>query len=186
MIGGETILPDRVVGQRSALIAAYLEQRPRLVRFFTLRAGSANEAEDIVQEIYLKIAGVGASEIENPGGFLYRLGTNLMLDRVRSRRRAAARDGAYAQVFNAPGGDDVATDAPSPEDAWEARATLKQVLGAVEHMPSRRRRVFVMHKLKGASYAEIAAELGITRSAVEKLMTAAFMDLAVETGIRHT
>lgn len=169
---------DTADGQRSLLVTAYLAQRPNLIRFFTLRTGSASEAEDVVQEIFLKIADVDPTGIENVGGFLFRLGTNVMLDRVRSRRRGAARDGAYLQTSQATGSTVSVADAPSPEAAWEARATLNQVLAAVEHMPPRRRQVFVMHKIDGASYGDIAERLGITRSAVEKLMASALKDLA--------
>lgn len=171
-------MADAADSQQSLLIAAYLAQRQNLIRFFTLRTGSAIEAEDIVQDIYLKIADLNVDGIENAAGFLFRLGTNVMLDRVRSRRRSAARDGAYIQTSHAPGSVEPATDAPSPEAAWQARATLNHVLAAVEHMPPRRRQVFVMHKLNGASYAEIAEQLEITRSAVEKLMASALKDLA--------
>lgn len=161
----------------SLLVAAYMEKRAQLLRFFTMRTSSSSEAEDIVQDIYLRIAALDDAPIETPMAYLYRLGTNLMLDRMRTRRRSAARDDAYYQTFVAGTSPDAEADAPSPEAAWEARSRLERVLAAVERMPPRRKQVFIMHKIEGLSYAEIAASLRISRSAVEKLMMAALRDL---------
>lgn len=159
----------------SPLMTLYLEKRAELVRFFRLRTSSPTEAEDIVQEIYLKLAGFNAPSIENPAAYLYRLGTNVMVDRMRARRRAQARDDAYQSLVVADG---EAADAPSPEHAAIARAQLRSVLAAVERFPAQRRRVFVMHKIDGLSYGEVAERLGISKSAVEKHMMAALSSLA--------
>jgi RNA polymerase sigma-70 factor (ECF subfamily) len=73
----------------SALIEAYLAKRTELVRFFTLRLRSAEAAEDLVQDIYVRLTDAAPPPVSNPGAFLYRLGWNLMLDRLRSQRRSA-------------------------------------------------------------------------------------------------
>jgi RNA polymerase sigma-70 factor (ECF subfamily) len=164
----------------NALTAAYLAKRVNLVRFFTVRTGSAAEAEDIVQEIFVKIAALDASGIENHAAYLYKLGTNVLLDRIRGRRRGLAREDAY---FDAQAGDggtaaDPAANAPSPEQAWEARRRLEEVMRVVNEFPPQRRRVFVMHKLEGLSYGEVADALGISKSAIEKHMIAALRQLA--------
>jgi RNA polymerase sigma factor (sigma-70 family) len=160
------------------LAATYLEKRDALVRFFTLRSGSAAEAEDIVQELFLRIAQVDAATIENPGAFLYKLGTNVLIDRARARRRAALREDVYARASSTAAATEPAADAPSPEAAWASRRQLEQVMATVQAFPAQRRRVFIMHKLDGLSYAEVAAALGISRSAVEKHMMAALKQLA--------
>lgn len=164
----------------NALTAAYLAKRVNLVRFFTVRTGSAAEAEDIVQEIFVKIASLDASHIENHAAYLYKLGTNVLLDRVRGRRRGLAREDAY---FDAQAGDggtasDPAANAPSPERSWHARRQLEEVMRVVNDFPPQRRRVFVMHKLEGLSYGEVASALGISKSAIEKHMIAALRQLA--------
>jgi RNA polymerase sigma-70 factor (ECF subfamily) len=163
----------------ASLIAFYLKKRASLVRFFTLRTSSPAEAEDIVQEIYLKIAAVDSASVGNAAAFLYRLGANILLDRARARRRRTARDGAYHDVHaSGPPGYEPEADAPNPEAAVDARLRLKALLASVKELPERCRRVFVMHKIDGLSYAEVAAALGISRSAVEKHMMAALRKLA--------
>src|SRR6185437_9430555 len=73
---------------RSPLIELYLERRADLVRFFTMRLRSAAAAEDLVQDIYVRLSGIDEpAEIQNPMAYLYRLGSNLMLDRLRGERR---------------------------------------------------------------------------------------------------
>jgi RNA polymerase sigma-70 factor (ECF subfamily) len=149
------------------------------VRFFALRTSSPAEAEDIVQEIFLKIARVDAASVENAAAFLYRLGTNAMLDRARARRRRTARDGAYHDAHaSGPTGYEPEADAPDPEAAVDARLRLRALLASVKELPEQCRKVFVMHKIDGLSYAEVAAALGISRSAVEKHMMAALRKLA--------
>ena len=66
-----------------------MEKREALVRFFTARLGSPAAAEDLVQDIYVKLHGLEPDgEVQNEVGFLYRLGSNLMLDKLRQQRRS--------------------------------------------------------------------------------------------------
>ena len=174
-----TRVADPASPSNSALMALYLAKQADLVRFFKLRTSSAQEAEDIVQEIFLKLSGVRDDSIENPAGYLYRLGSNVMLDRARARRRSVTRDDAFYRAHSAgiSDGEDQA-DLPSPEAVVDARQRLRQLIEMVEDLPQRCRQVFVMHKFNDRSYAEIAQELGISRSAVEKHMITALKRLS--------
>ena len=158
-------------------MALYMNKRAELVRFFTLRTSSPSEAEDIVQEIYLKLLQV-VDTPANPQAFLYRLGSNLMIDRARARRRGVARDDAYYPTFRRNGRAGDAADAPDPDAALDARRALSRVMKTVQTLPPQCRRVFVMHKIDGLTYAEIAKALRISRSAVEKHMINALKRLA--------
>jgi RNA polymerase sigma-70 factor (ECF subfamily) len=163
---------------RSALLAAYLERRDDLARFFTLRLKSAAAAEDLVQDIYLRIAAVEPSvEVRNAAGYLYRLGSNLMLDRIRGERRSAARDHEWRDSHRTLiGGDEVSED-PSADNAVAARQRLAAIVAIVHELPEQTQRVFRMHKFEGLSHPEVAQALGISRSAVEKHMMQALKHL---------
>src|SRR5512138_2559546 len=103
---------------RSALLAAYLERREDLVRFFTLRLRSAAAAEDLVQDMYLRLeAAEPQAALRNPAGYLYRLGSNLMLDRLRGERRAAARDHAWRESQRTLVGSQEAAEEPPADQA---------------------------------------------------------------------
>jgi len=154
---------------RSALLAAYMERRADLVRFFTLRLKSPAAAEDLVQDIYLRLDAVSPdADVRNAAGYLYRLGSNLMLDRLRGERRAAARDHEWRDTQHTLVGDEEVSDAPRADDAVAARQRLAAVVALVQEMPETTRKVFRLHKFEGMSHAEVAQAMGISRSAVEK------------------
>jgi len=164
---------------RSALLAAYLERRDDLLRFFTLRLRSAAAAEDLVQDIYLRLATVDpAVEVRNAPGYLYRLGSNLMLDRLRGERRTAARDQDWRDTHRTVAGSEDVSEDPAADDAVAARQRLAAIVAIVKKMPEPTQRVFRMHKFEGLSHAEVAQALGISRSAVEKHVMAVLKALA--------
>jgi RNA polymerase sigma-70 factor (ECF subfamily) len=154
---------------RSALLAAYLERRDDLVRFFTLRLKSGAAAEDLVQDIYLRIAAIDPGvEVRNAAGYLYRLGSNLMLDKLRGERRAAARDHDWREGHRTLIGAEEVAEEPRADDAVAARQRLAAIVEILRELPEQTQRVFRMHKFDGLSHSEVAAALGISRSAVEK------------------
>jgi RNA polymerase sigma-70 factor (ECF subfamily) len=155
-----------------------MAKRAELIRFFTTRTSSAAEAEDIVQEIFLKIANLEVEGLKNEAAYLYRLGSNLMLDRVRARQRRSARENSYHQAFRGGANGEEIADGPEPDAALDAKRRLYRLVAAIEDLPPQCRRVFVMHKIEGRSHTEIAQELGVSRSAVEKHMITALKRLA--------
>lgn len=164
---------------RSRLLAAYLEQRQDLVRFFTLRLRSAPEAEDLVQDIYLRIQAAEPREtVGNPGGYLYRLGSNLLLDRLRGERRRAAREGEWRASHQSMMGADPVAEGPGADDAVAARMRLEAIVEVLRELPPQTQRVFRMHKFDGLSHSQVAEALGISRSAVEKHCMTALRRLA--------
>jgi RNA polymerase sigma-70 factor (ECF subfamily) len=161
-----------------SLIGLYLERRADLVRFFTMRLRSAAAAEDLVQDIYVRLSGLEApADIQNPMAYLYRLGSNLMLDRLRGERRAANRDGAWLESQTTRIGIHEISAEPSAEAAVAARQRLALLTEALKELSPQTQRVFRMHKFEGLSHPEVAAAIGISRSAVEKHMMAALKHL---------
>ena len=61
-----------------SLFDAYLAKRSDLVRFFTRRTGSVAAAEDIVQELFLKLPVDPGVDVRSPEALLYRIGSNIM------------------------------------------------------------------------------------------------------------
>ena len=166
----------------SPLVAAYLNKRQDLLRYFTLRLRSAAMAEDVVQDIYLRIAGAAPGAIENETAYLYRLGTNLMLDRLKQRRRATAREEAWHESTVVRISGAAMSNDPPADDAAAARERLTRLLAALDRLPPQRRRAFVLHKLDGLSHVETAQRMGISRSAVEKHIIAALQQLVALIG----
>lgn len=168
--------------ETSALENAYLARRADLLRYFTTRLGSAEAAEDLVQDIWLRVRRGVDGEVANPAAFLFRLGSNLMLDRLKQQRRARARDGGWRAVqTDEVGGREVAPE-PAADTAAAARQHLQRVIAALNDLTPACRRVFRLHKLEGLSHAETAQALGISRSAVEKHVSAALKHLSATVG----
>lgn len=160
------------------LLAAYLERRANLVRFLAARAGSLAVAEDLAQELYLRLAGRDRAErVENPVALLYRIAINLMLDRARGEARATARDSAWRQVARTEvGGVEISEEPPADEAAASAQR-LRQLIAAVADLPPQAGRAFRLHKLDGLSHAETARAMGLSVKAVEKHVSAALKAL---------
>lgn len=160
------------------LVAVYLEKRADLRRFFTARLGSLEAAEDLVQEIYLKLAaGEVEADIQNPSAYLYRLGSNLMFDRIKQQRRSIARDDGWRSATrNVVGGVDVAAEAPADE-AVASRERLRLLIAALQEVAPDHRRAFQLHKFDGLAQAEVAEVMGVSRSSIEKWISSVLKHL---------
>jgi RNA polymerase sigma-70 factor (ECF subfamily) len=160
------------------LVETFLEKREALVRHFTVRLGARAPAEDLVQDIYLRLSGLELDgPVQNEAAFLYRLGSNLMLDRLRQQRRSAARDAHWREANTTVLDGEEMSEEPSADDALAARQRLASMLSAVQALPQAQREAFRLHKLEGRSQAETAAALGVSVSSVEKYIRAALREL---------
>jgi RNA polymerase sigma-70 factor (ECF subfamily) len=100
---------------------------------------------------------------------------NLVLDRVRERKRREQREQAWVESETGAHSptNEVADPARSTLDALEERDEVARLARAIETLPEGARRVFQMHKIEGLSHSDVAARLTISKSAVEKHMAVA-------------
>ena len=165
------------------MLDAYLARQEELRRYFRARLSQAAEVDDLMQDLYLKVAAVPADEeIRSPGAYLYRLASNVMLDRLRRNRRAVARDTDWRRLYHVTTPLEDAADLPSAETAAAARQHLRRVVEALDALPPMTRQIFRLHKFDGLSHAETAARVGISRSSVEKHMMEALRHLTAKVG----
>lgn len=175
--------PGRRGAPTDPLLEIYLERRVNLVRYFAARTGSPAVAEDLAQELYVKLVGRDpAVTAENPVALIYRIAHNVMLDRARGEGRAAARDAEWRRLAHvAVGGVDVAEEAPADE-VVSSRQRLRQLVDAVAGLPPQMQRAFRLHKLEGKSHAETARIMGLSVKSVEKHVSAALRALTARLG----
>jgi RNA polymerase sigma-70 factor (ECF subfamily) len=160
------------------MIRLYGEKRANLVRVFAARLRSISEAEDLIQDLFLKVQAVGDLEVEGDGSaLLFRMANNLMLDRLRSQNRASARDEGWRSLQGAVVGDEQVADMPSAEEVVAGRQRLNMMMATLETLPPQVARAFRLHKLEGLSHAETAVAMGVSRSSVEKHVSAALRAL---------
>ncbi len=126
----------------------------------------AQEAEDVVQDAYVRLA--SASErapIRDEGAFLHTVATNL----VRDRGRAAVTRATYAGDMD----ENVAADEPNAWQVLSSRQQLEVLEKALKELPEKRRAALVLFRFDGRSHVEIAEMLGLSVSMVEKHVRAA-------------
>lgn len=167
--------PHRAVAPASRsecqLGAAYREHGAALLSFLRRRAG-AEEAPDLMQEVFARAAGSAQrGKLSNPGGFLRRIAQNLLIDRARYSRNHRPLVHPFEEQRDA---------ACAPQQEWrlEADDLLGLYERAVDAMPFKTRRVFLMHRVDELSYREIHERLGISIATVEYHMMRALAHIA--------
>lgn len=138
------------------------------------RAG-VGESADIIQEAFLRVVEAEQkSQVRSPVHLLFRVAQNLVTDRLRSKARSSA-------LFDASGaGVDPLDEASDPERALIASERLRFSLSVIDRMTEKRRTIFLLHRLDGLSYPQIARRTGVSVKTVEKQMTAAMAFLSKE------
>ena len=118
--------------------------------------GSAVDAEDVVQETWLRWADVDQAEVRDPRAYLVRIVTRQALNRLRSvsrRREEYVGEWLPEPLLTSP---DAAEDAELAENVSIAMLTVLETLGPAE------RAVFVLHEVFETPYDEIAEVVGKT------------------------
>lgn len=145
----------------TGLETVYLDNRDKLLRFLRAR-GAGEAAEDLVHDLWLKVAGQSDGPIANPLAYLYRAADLLMIDRYRSRRQAERRDQAWEE-----GRQDLSIMAPTPEREVAARQEAMRVAQVLQALGERKATIFRRARIEGVPQRTIAAELGVSLSTVE-------------------
>lgn len=153
---------------------AYAAHRTELLRFLVARTGDPGEAEDVVQELWVRIAAAHVDAVENPRAYLFRTAHNLVTDRHRTRWRSVRRDTLWsAEDLNTPSAGEARDPQGDAEAQMIEREEAAALASAIAQLPRRAGEAFRLHKLEGLSHAAVAASLGISVSGVEKHMAVA-------------
>lgn len=154
-------------------MSALIDQFARLRGILRRRGQSQENAEDLVQEAFLRLYEFQQSgrDVIKPEAFVVRAAFNLAVDAGRKKSRDLTV-GESVEELQLP---DLS---PSPEErlATDQRlATARRILNS--QMAFRTREIFVLHRVEGLKQAEIALRLGISVSAVEKHIARAVLVL---------
>lgn len=151
-------------------LEAFESARPRLAAIAYRLLGSASEAEDAVQEAYLRWDAAERSAIETPPAWLTRVLTNLCLTQLDSAR--ARREAYVGQWLPEPLLEDDPMLGPA-ETAEQREAVSLAVLGLLETLSPRDRAVLVLREAFSHSHAEIAEILGTTEAGSQQALARA-------------
>jgi RNA polymerase sigma-70 factor, ECF subfamily len=146
-------------------VSTFSAHRPMLVGVAYRLLGSVGDAEDVVQEAWLRWARVDTDTVVDPAGFLVRTVSRLALDRLR---RVAARRESYVGPWLP---EPLLTDpGAGPEGEVERASSVSlAMLVVLETLTPLERTVFVLHEAFAYSYSEIAEILDRSPAAVRQL-----------------
>ncbi|MFJ3706864.1 sigma-70 family RNA polymerase sigma factor [Streptomyces sp. NBC_01267] len=163
---------------REGLAERFEAQRGQLRAVAHRMLGSVDEADDAVQEAWLRLGRVDAGELDNLAGWLRTVVTRICLDMLRSRR-SRREDLAEQQVLDhalAPLSNANTThgDGSTPEDeALLADSVSRALLVVLDTLAPAERIAFVLHDMFAVPFEEIAPVVGRTQGATKKLASRA-------------
>lgn len=146
----------------------YTRHDQALQRFLGHMLRSPEDVAEVAQDVYLRIIGQDDFDklLEYPRAYLFRTATNLVRDRLRRQRvRMADRQVPLRE-------QDIACPIPSPEVSLQWKQSLELLKAALRELAPLPRKIFLMHRIKQLTYAEISNELGISVRTIERHMRA--------------
>lgn len=160
----------------SGLIQTFMQIRSALQRFLIARGASPAEAEDILQEVSLRLSTDKVGPVAEPRAYLYKMASNQFLLHRRTEQRRIRREEDWV---DSNGGEAREVDPdPSAEDRLIHREQLAILRAALAGLPERTRSIFMRFRVEAEPQKQIAQSLGISVSAVEKHLTRAYGAIA--------
>lgn len=141
----------------------YIAHRSDLIDYAAPIVGGRSQAEDVVQDAWLRFSARSSKELQHPLGYLYRIVRNLAFD--LTRRSAHEQFSADPQQL-----DELQDYAPSPEIRVCDQDALQIVAAALEELPERTRLAFQLHRLNGMPMQQIATQLNISVGLTHQLV----------------
>lgn len=151
----------------TAVADLYRDHHGWLVGWLRRRLGCPHNAGDLAQDTFVRVLGrpQGISEVHEPRAWLSRIAHGLMVDQFRRQDIERACLEAVACLPE--------QSAPSPEERLLLVDALVRIDALLDGLAPKARTAFLLSRLEGLTYPEIATQLGVALSSVEKYMAAA-------------
>ena len=167
----------QTVDRQTELLELYRAHRGALVNFVFSIVKDRVLAEDIVQDTFIRFNGLeDTSVVTHKRAFLYRMASNLSVDRLRQEKRRRT----YSVSDTSERGLEenyLVSEAPSPEQVVAARQQLRKLVRLVDGLPPRCAEAFRLFRFEDMTYKEVAKKLDISQSMVEKHISRALREL---------
>lgn len=141
----------------------YLTNHRSLCRFLTRMLRCEEAASEVAQEAYVRMLRYAQSTpLTHPRAYLFQVAANLARTRLRREHHntRSLQEASLLEEIECPG--------ENTERAAIAKQGLERLSQAVANLPPRCREVFLMNRMDGLSYQQIAERLGISLNMVEK------------------
>jgi RNA polymerase sigma factor (sigma-70 family) len=160
----------RSMADSDVLVRAFEEHRDHLRAVAYRLLGSVTDAEDAVQDTWLRLTGADSSEIDNLGGWLTTVVARVSLNMLRSRRRHPTEPVGDWPLAAA---DDADVLADPEDEAVLADSVGLALLVVLDTLTPAERLAFVLHDLFAMPFAEVAAVLGRSVESTRQLASRA-------------
>jgi RNA polymerase sigma-70 factor (ECF subfamily) len=169
LLKNENILLKAVsAGDESAYAEVYRYYYPKVKCFFLQLISNEDDVKDLAQNVFIKIwlmRGI-LSEIRSFGAYLYKMCRNAAIDYCKHRNiNIPLDDQEYVEVSS------------TLDEGYFAKEIEAQVARAIDKMPKKRRKVYIMSRVEGLSNDQIASELNISKRTVENHITTVLKEL---------
>ncbi|MNF51557.1 putative RNA polymerase sigma factor FecI [compost metagenome] len=149
--------------RREDFLRTFLSRRQQMEAVVSRKVGCRATAADLVQDLFLRFWRRPEAPVEDLGSYLLRSAHNLAIDHMRS-------EGSRLRAESALLPEQQLAEPSSPEAALQAGSELRHVEAALRGLPERTRQIFLLNRIHGRTYGEIARAMELTQSAVEKHM----------------
>ena len=146
----------------TSLAQFHRDYRPALMAFFLRRSQTHSEAEDLTQEVFIRIASLDEQQLRSADAYIFQVAANLLRDRARREKiRVEHAVGTRAS-------DGFGIEQLDPHRVAAGREQLQLLSAALAELPERTRQVFLLYRYENVPHRTIAESFGISVSAVEK------------------
>ena len=137
----------------------FSEHNDSLIQFLATRLRSVQEAKEVAQEAYVRLLSLEDSgAVSFLRAFLFKTAANLAVDRIRSRnRQRQALDAGLCDEYR---------ETPTPDREAASAQEVEIVRRLIGELPPKCRRAFLLHRVHGAEFSEIAEEMGLSERMV--------------------
>jgi RNA polymerase sigma-70 factor (family 1) len=155
------------------IFSNFFKNHAKSVRnFLFYKYGNKDQAEDLTQEAFIKLwQNCAAVPLEKAKSYIYTIANNSSLNEIAHQKVILK----YEKNFS---GTDKTNE--NPEYILEEKQFESKLLKAIENLNEKQRVAFLMHRIDGKKYSEIAEELNIGIKAVEKRIHLALLELRKE------
>lgn len=146
--------------------------RQALIAFFSRRVSTLAEAEDLAQDVFIRIARAPRDDAPMPDAYIFRIAANLLRDKGRRERvRASYREARAVEDF-------LGVDLLDPHRVAEGREDLERVARTIAGLPEKTRRIFTLYRIEHIDKHAIAESFGLSVRMVEIHVQRALVALA--------
>jgi RNA polymerase sigma factor (sigma-70 family) len=141
--------------------------RPALVAFFLRRLGNHAEAEDMAQDVFIRLARAERVDVRSAEAYIFQIAINLLRDRARKEKHRSDYRGDLAAD------DELGVDSLDPSRIIAGEQSLAVLSNAIRDLPQLTRTIFICHRLENLTRPQIAAAYQLSESAVDRHLTKA-------------